>query len=58
LLLSLLGMAVLALNAPHPYTGLEPVLTQTITMISVPLLQCIAVIVLSLILLLRRKVAS
>jgi hypothetical protein len=51
-------MAVLALNAPHPYTGLEPGLTQTIAMISVPLLQCIAVIVLSLILLLRRKVAS
>ncbi|MCP9870686.1 MULTISPECIES: hypothetical protein [unclassified Synechococcus] len=56
--LSLVGTALLALNAPHPNTGPEPGLAQTITSISVPLLQCIVAIVLGLILLLWRMVAS
>ncbi|MCP9841547.1 hypothetical protein KBY93_13010 [Synechococcus sp. J7-Johnson] len=58
LLLSLLGMTLLALNAPPLYGDPEPGLAQAITMIGVPLLQCTAVIVLGLILLLRRMVAS
>lgn len=58
LVLSLVGTALLALNSPYAYTGPEPGLAQTITIIILPLLQCIAAIVLGLILLLRRMMAS
>ena len=58
LVLSLAGMAVLSLSSPHPSTGPEPGLAQTVIMIGVPLLQLGGVALVGLALLLRRMITS
>jgi hypothetical protein len=58
LFLSLGGTALLGLDTSTRYTGPEPGLAQSVTMIVVPLLQFMAVSLLGLIFLLRRIMAS
>lgn len=57
LLLSLVGTALLAFNAPPHPTRPEPGLALSVTMIGVPLLQLVAASLLGLVLLVRRMMA-
>jgi len=54
LVLSLGGTALLGLNNPPPYTGPEPGLALSVTMLAVPLLQLVAVMVVGLVLFVKR----
>ena len=58
LFLSLGGMALLSLSSPHPSTGPEPGLAQSVIMIGVPLLQLVGAAMFGLVLLLRRMITS
>jgi hypothetical protein len=53
-LLALGGIALLAFQSPHPFTGPEPGLALSVIVIALPLLQLVVVALLGLGLLLRR----